>query len=129
MIGKVAARVLMHKTTPPGTPLFHRLLAGVAAVIAFSFLAALLLGALLIGISYFVYYLLITRGVDNEIAMISVGGFLLLLICIFIAAAIACAKHVRHIPKQMVATEAPLAYRISSVANAFVDGLLTSVKH
>ena len=123
MLGKITKIIGMHRTTLASIPLFQRLLARVAVVVMLAFLAALLIGVLIVGCIIIAYNLLISNGLSPEVAMSIMGGVILLMIIILWMAVVIYARGMYDISKKIIATQYPVANRVSGVANAFIDGI------
>lgn len=125
MLGKIIAALIMRKTISPGIPLFQRLLAGMAAMLILSLIASILTGALVVGGVYFVYNALIVEGLDPQIALAGAGTLLFVLILALVLTTAILARNLRGVVKRIMIAEHPITHRVTSIADAFVEGLTT----
>lgn len=124
-LGKILNNLVTREAIPASTLFLQQLLAGVVALLVLSVIAALLTGALILGVSFVVYELLIVNGMTPGLAQASLGFFLVLLIVLLAVAVAACLRNIRYKFRRNLQLSAPLTVRMNSIANAFLDGLLS----
>lgn len=107
------------------TLIFQKFLSGIAAAVALTIVSGMMVGTLLIGGLYALYALLLHFGLPVFNAMFTTGAVAFGVTALLIAVTAQCLQKLLVIPKDFIQAEAPLASRVSNVADAFVDGLLT----
>ncbi len=122
MLGKIAGLLLLKKTMSASSSLLENLFAGLVVVAVLSLMATLLLGSLILGGVIFGYQALLTSGYEAQTAALIMGGAVLCLLVIILAAIVLCIRKLRKIPKRLVINEAPALNIVSNITDAFVEG-------
>lgn len=127
VISKLLGLWVIGRTVSSTTPLFMRLLLGMAAITVLAILATILTGVLIVGALWFIYFQLVTYGVDPAMAVTTLGGLILALVALTLIFARNYWIRVRRISQRISYMQAPIAGRFSTIADAFVDGFFTPV--
>jgi hypothetical protein len=113
------------KTVSNTTPMFMRLLLGMAAITLLTVVTAILVSLLILGILWLSYEQLTAQGMEPQEVLLLLGG----IITAFIVGAILWARsylrRIRKLSRHLFLVRQPFSNGISNIAHAFIDGLLT----
>lgn len=119
----INALAMMRQSNPARMPSLQRLLAGVTAVLVLGFVAALLIGALVLGTCFVLYEHLVAQGMAPGMAQATLATLLVLLIIALCIGMVICVRNIQR--KYRAPQDLPtlIANRVNGIASAFVDGL------
>lgn len=123
-VGKILGLMIAGKGLADTTPLFNRLLSGIAAVVALAMLSAILAGVLVVGLIYVAYMALVQHGLDSDAAMFLMGGVVMVMVAILVSQLLGTIRRIKYIPAQVLARQNPLAKRATTLGYAFIDGFM-----
>lgn len=110
------------KTVSATTPLFLRLLRGMAVITLFAVLAAILLAVLIVGAVWLAYVQLVAAGIAANAAILIIG---LVLIAMLLGVAMVVKHHcskAAHLCRAILHAQAPVSNRIHRLSDAFMSG-------
>jgi uncharacterized membrane protein len=113
------------KTVSSTAPLFMRLLLGMAAITVLAVVGAILAAALIMGGLWLAYSQLVESGIEPAFALMILGAVILFLLGLVVLSARNYWRKLNLITRRLVYRQAPISGRLSSIADAFIDGLLT----
>lgn len=119
----------MSRTVSTTTPLFIRLLAGMAAVAFFVMVAAAIIVILIFGSVWLAYGQLRGYGVDSQASALIIGGFLLALLGVIMQAAQRHYCRLTITSQNILQINPPGGGRVSRTFAAFMNGLNASRRH
>lgn len=106
-----------------GRWLFQRFLSRAIAVVGLIFIIAILVSALLLGLLFIFYMALVQQGIDPFMATLIISVTTLLIIVMLVILALTYLRHLRQLPQSLL-KQSPITSRVSSVFDAFMDGLM-----
>jgi hypothetical protein len=115
---------LTERAVTSTTPLFMRLLGAMAAIAILAAMASALLALAIGGVLWVAYLQLLAYGMAPQMAMISMIGIVLILLAILVIFVQDYINQIRALSHRIIAGHGPITGGVSSVANAFVDGLM-----
>src|SRR5882724_5719522 len=104
-----------------GRWLFQHLLVGVMIVVALVFVTSILISAILIGSSYWLYFTLINSGMQPQYAFLIVGAALVFLTGVLALSTWSYLRHLRNFPRRLT-KRPPRSSRATEAVDAFFDG-------
>lgn len=113
---------VVNKTVTSATPLFIRLLVGMAAITVYAIAAFIVMAILMIGIVWIAYERLLQYGIDQNIILLIIGSLLIALLSYIIMSVKANLKKIYAVAKQILYLQSPLSGKLSDISNAFLDG-------
>lgn len=116
------------KSVSNTTPMFMRLLVGMAAITLLTVIVAVLVSLLLLGGLWLAYAQLVEHGMEPLNAFLTLGGIIILLIGAVILIARNYLRRIRNLSKQVFQVHHPVTAGVSHVVNAFIEGLLSPVE-
>lgn len=122
--GKILGVMLAGRALADTTPLFSRLLSGIAAVVALAILSSILAGVLLVVLLYAAYSALVAHGLEPQAAMLIMAGLIVVLTGILVMQMLGMINKIKHIPTQVLAKQNPLARKANKIGGAFIDGFM-----
>ncbi len=125
ILSKVFGIWAVSKTVTSTTPLFIRLLIGMAAITVCSVVASIIIIILAVGLTWAAYLQLLQQGISEGSALVIIGSLLLALLA---AVVLALKKHVRKlqlVSKNIMHMQAPIGEKISDITGAFMQGFNT----
>lgn len=125
MISKVLGIWAVSKTVSATTPLFLRLILGMAAITVMSVVAAILIVMLITGGLWMFHSQLILAGATPALALMMTGLIVLLMLAIMAMVAQNYWRKVKHITTRMMNMQAPVSSRMTGLADAFMDGFMS----
>ena len=123
-IGKIVGLITLGKGFTQ-TLMFRKFLSGVAAVVALTIITGMMVGSLMLVSIYGIYLALMNYGLEPTAAMFATVGIAVFITGLLIFFTLAHLRRLADVPKQLMQTESPVAQRMSTLADSFVDGLLT----
>jgi hypothetical protein len=108
--------------------LFQQCLSDIAVVLLVSVATGIMTGALITGILYAAYLGLISYGLANQAAMLTVGVIAVLLIVVLIATLMFWLNKVQQALHRLLHLKAPLISLAQTVADSFLEGFLSPVE-
>lgn len=114
------------KTVSSSPPIFMQLLTSVAAILMLGMFSALLLLLLLAGGLGIAYFQLVAHGVAPQDAMTVLALVVVALLGVTVLFLRYYLHQVRNMARKLAMAQAPVTSRISHIADAFLDGLLSS---
>lgn len=129
MISKVFGIWAVGKTVSATTPLFLRLILGMAAITVMSVVAAILITMLIAGGLWFVHAQLVLAGATPPMALMMVGLIVLLMLAIMALLAQSYWRRMKGTAARMMNMHAPVSSRMSGLADAFMDGFMSPQPH
>ena len=125
LLGKIIGVMMAKRTIADVTPMFHRLLVGIAAIVVLSILSSLLAGVLMLGLIYAAFTALVNHGLEPEAAMMIIGAVIVILTAFMVNQIFVSIKKIKHIPAQVLPKQNPLADRATKAGYAFIDGFMS----
>lgn len=122
MINKLIGIWAINKTVSSATPLFMRLLVGMAAVTVCAVISAIVVTILLTGAVWLSYTQMIQQGVTETTAMLIIGAILLAFLAYLMMTLQHHARKLRAGFRKMIYAQEPMSTRLSDISNAFLDG-------
>lgn len=105
------------------TPMYHRLVSGVAVLVALVVVTAMVFGALLIGLFYAAFLAFMAYGLESTPALIATLALGLLTLGLMIAATLHYIRNTFDLKNLVTHSPFPIASKVGGVANAFLDGI------
>ena len=106
-----------------GTPVYKRLLSGVAVVICMTIVTGMLAGALLLTIFYGVYQAFLTYGLESTPAMVATAALALMTLVVLAISTINYLRDLMNVPHIVSEFQSPLLSKATGIAQAFMEGL------
>lgn len=122
VISKAFGIWVVSKTVSSTTPLFIRLLVGMAAITVCAVIAAIILAILVTGVVWFAYEQLLQHGASQGSASVIIGALLLVLLSCIVIAIKAHLKNLHDVSKNILYFQAPISGALTNISNAFMDG-------
>lgn len=130
LIGKLIGMVLAGNALADSTPLFHRLLSGVAVIVGLAIVSALLATALLFGVMYAGFEVLVQRGGQSpDAALLEIAIATVIILGICISQIVKLVEEFKTIPVQILELQSPVTMRAQNVISAFMDGFSKGKKN
>ena len=129
IVRKAMTVMMLGKTLSSSTPMMHRLLTGLIAIASLSLILAIMAGTFIVGALYFLYYMFVTHGLDQQTAMLTIGGIILILGALFLGLIVRYIRRIQELPREIAYMEAPVGQKIGSILDAFIDGLVTRQRY
>ncbi len=124
-IAKILGLMLAGRSVADSTPMFGRLLSGIAAVVALAILSSILAGVLVVGMIYAAYAALVAHGLEPNAAMMIMAGVIIIMTGLMVNQLFVTIRRIKHIPAQVLVRKNPLAERATKLGFAFVDGFMS----
>jgi hypothetical protein len=122
---KLVGMWALGKTMSSTTPLLMRLLAGVVTITILTIFSAILVTVFILGSIWLSYNLLVDAQIEPQIAALVIASILLALIAAAALVIRGTLRNLRHVHKRFVISQSPVATRMHSVVDAFLEGLST----
>jgi len=115
-----------------GRWLFQHLLVGVMIVVALVFVTSILISAILIGSSYWLYFTLINSGMQPQYAFLIVGAALVFLTGVLALSTWSYLRHLRNFPRRLTkrpprSSRATEAVELSNIFTALLPDTLVTI--
>jgi len=125
LISKLFGIWAVGKTVSATTPLFLRLIMGMAAITVISVVVAILIVMSITGVLWLAYHAMIDGGTTPQLAAAVTGGTVLLIMAIMVAVARHYWMRVQNISSTILHLHTPLSQRMSGLADSFMDGFMS----
>lgn len=122
MLSKILAYLALQRANSSNSLLLQQLLAGAGTVIFLSLIAAFLASILIAGTVCLCFNLLVTYGLSQQAAMVTLGIIMLIFMIILIGLTLYYVQKLRMVTSRILTVESPLASRATHMAQAFFDG-------
>ena len=113
---------MLKRTVTSTTPLFMRLLLGMAALVVFAVIGAILGAFLMVGILWLIFDQLVANGVPAQNAQMLIAGGMLILLAASIAMAQKHWRQMRKIANSIIYLQSPIHGKLNTIADAFMSG-------
>ena len=121
---KILAAIMMARSAPIKLNLAKRLISEIAVIAGIVLMIAILAGTFVIGGVYYGYTLLIDGGYTQTTAIAITAGSVLAIIAGLVWLAVCKIRKLHKIPHLLAEAESPIGYKIHSIAEAFMQGLM-----
>ncbi len=106
------------------TPMYHRLISGLVALAALVVVSSMVVGALLIGLFYWIYLAFMSHGLESTPALLATLGIGLLALTLLVLATLHYMRSAFDLTRLMGQPQFPIVDKVGGVAHAFIDGVL-----
>lgn len=125
IVSKLLGAWVVSRAVPSSTPIFMRLLAGMAAVTFFAVFAAVISAMLVAGLVWFAYGQLLASGIAPGMAVLVISLVLLLVLSSLIMMMQRYWFRIYTLARKLMNMQSPLTGGLNSLADAFMDGYNT----
>lgn len=123
LLSKLLGIWAVGKSVSSTTPLFMRLLLGMAAITLFAVFAAVLMAFIMTGLVWVSYVQLLAHGITQLHAILIIGAVLVAILGIALLALRHYWRKACRLSKRIMFMQSPLTGRLNQISEAFMSGL------
>jgi len=113
------------KTVSSTTPLFLRLIMGMAAITVLSVVGAILIVVFIVGTLWFIHAQLIAGGTTPQLAGLITGELVLLIMAAILLLTRSYWRKIKLISSNIINMNTPVSSRVSGIADSFMNGFMS----
>ncbi len=119
---KLLGAWMLKRTVSSTTPLFMRLLLGMAALVVFAVVGAILGAFIMAGLLWLIFDQMVAAGIPPQNAKLLLAGSVLVLFVVAISMAQKHWRNMRKLANNIIYLQSPIGGKLNAIADAFMDG-------